>query len=143
MRKILSITLLGAIAMLSGPAHADNKTGTIMLPTGTVARAHRCAYTVDQQASQGVLGYTVKVTPEARFSLKATAGSSADFEIAFYSDPPAPCDADSNSGGDYTNHNAPLDDTSDESGDVPDIAEYAIITMFAGEPNSTFTYTES
>ncbi|HVL33292.1 MAG TPA: hypothetical protein VM600_06895 [Actinomycetota bacterium] len=143
MRRIIVVAAIAALALAMTPARAEDKTGTILFPTGTAARVHRCAYTVDKAASQGIFGYTIKVTGEADFSLKAAGGGPADFDIAFYTgDEPAECDGANSVANQWVPHNAPVDDTNDEIGKVPADALSAIIYMFAGPPNSAFEYKE-
>lgn len=142
-RFIVTALVVGVVASFA-PARAENTSGTILIPTGTVSRAQRCASSTGAgtAAENGVFGVTFQVVEGLEFKL-TSADPNADFDIAFYAGPPAACDENANSTGDYLNNNKPVDDTNDEAGIVPEGATHAAVTMFAGPPNSAFTYTET
>jgi hypothetical protein len=144
MKKLGAATLLACVALSLIPARAENRSGTVLLSAGALPRVQRCAssYGSGTPVEQGVFGHTFPVTPDYKFSLKATSPN-ADFDIGFFVGKPAPCDEGANVVAlQWVNHNPPLDETADEIGVVPPDAAYAIISMFAGPPNSSFEYSE-
>jgi hypothetical protein len=149
MKKLLATALVAGAMFAVIPARADDPApvrGTILAPTAILGRAQRCASTTAKgtQVESGVFGVTIPVTAGFNFALKADAGATADFDLAFLNGPPASCEANANAVAvQWVTHNAPVDDTNDEIGVVPADAQYAIINMFEGVPNSAFVYTET
>lgn len=172
MRKILTAAVLLAALGAGLPANAADKTATILVPTaanGTeenclptsagceksaVARHHRCLYTANPIAAQdnttGYVGYTIRVTPGAAYTLKPATGSSGDFDITFY-EKLGTCSGRVGARDVFVGENpAPTTRTDDhddhtfgnEAGVVPVGSTWAIITLFGGA-NAKFVYDEA
>jgi hypothetical protein len=132
--------MLGAIAVMAiaatmAPAEAENKDGTVLLPTLGNAVAARC--TPDQP---GVFGEIIDVTAGATFTLTATDDGAElqDLDITFYKNM-TPCEEDADAVAEEGDHE---NVAGDEAGAVPEDAAVAIVHLWAGA-NASFSYTES
>ncbi|HEV7886651.1 MAG TPA: S8/S53 family peptidase [Acidimicrobiales bacterium] len=133
----LAAALLGVGPSLRS-AGADERvvTGTIKVPTASVARGQRCIATTAPDLQQGNVGWTISgVTPGRAFTVKAADTSGVqDFEIAFY--PSLAACQDSATGLPHTTV------AGDEQGVVPAGAAVALVTLYSGTPGAEFTYRE-
>lgn len=138
MKRLLAVSALAAMALAAVPSHAADTTGSIKFPTATVSRAHRCAYGLAGNDSQGLFGWTISVQPGAQFTLRATDANAAvqDLNIFFYTDL-TPCDE--NAKPTVPQHTNVV---GNEAGLVPETAGGAIVYLSTGA-DATFAYTET
>lgn len=143
MRRFLALLIPAALIVPVAPASAEIEvTGTIAVPTATVARAQRCVDTTIGASGQGIFGWRFDVTPGKRFDLAAQAARADDFDIAFYTDLGSCAGAPVGPNA-VTPVDQHVSQTGDESGIVPSTARYAIVNLYAGTPGAAFRYRES
>lgn len=138
---LIALALLLPFLAVAPTASAEEReaSGEILVPNPGVGRAQRCAATTGAgtPAEQGVLGFTLDVTPGNAFALTADDPSGAqDFDITFYKIL-TPCEE-----GAAVTDNPHENVDGDEFGIVPADAQTAAVTLHRGTPGASFTYDE-
>lgn len=137
---LIAFALLAPFLAAGPTASAEeHASGSILVPNPGIGRAQRCAATTGAgtPAEQGVLGFTLDVTPGNAFSVTAVDDSGAqDFDIVFYQSL-TPCEE-----GAAVTDNPHENVDGDEYGIVPPDASTAVVTLHRGTPGASFVYDE-